>query len=59
MFSLKFSDAANFRKFYPLMLDKGIYFAQSEFEANFLSFAHTKKDILKTADAVKSALERI
>ncbi len=59
MFSLKFENKENFRKFYKELLDRGIYLAPSEYEANFLSFAHTKKDIGKTAQAIKSALGRI
>ncbi len=59
MFSLKFKEKEDFRKFYKGLLAQGIYFAPSEYEANFLSFAHTKKDIEKTAKAVKSALRRI
>ncbi len=48
MFSLKFTKLEDFKKFYKGMLKGGVYFAPSEFEANFLSFAHTKKDICKT-----------
>ena len=48
MFSLKFAKPKDFRKFYKGMLRGGVYFAPSEFEANFLSFAHTKEDIHKT-----------
>lgn len=59
MFSIKFANLKKFKRFYHLMLEKGIYLAPSEFEANFLSFAHTKKDVEKTADAVVWALERI
>jgi glutamate-1-semialdehyde 2,1-aminomutase len=48
MFSLRFRSKNEFAGFYRLMLDKGVFFAPSEFEANFLSFAHTKKGIDKT-----------
>jgi len=41
------------------MLEGGVYFAPSEFEANFLSFAHTKDDIDKTVALVKSVLASI
>ncbi|MDP2928436.1 MAG: glutamate-1-semialdehyde 2,1-aminomutase [Candidatus Omnitrophota bacterium] len=56
MFSMKFDRKDDFEKFYKNMLRRGIYFAPSEFEANFLSFAHTKKDVEKTADVVSAAL---
>ncbi len=59
MFSIKFADTNKFRTFYGLMLSRGVYLAPSEFEANFLSFAHTKNDVEKTADALVWALERI
>ena len=59
MFSLKFQDKGYFRKFYRGLLEHGIYFAPSEYEANFLSFAHTRKEIEKTAKAIKSALRRV
>ena len=51
MFSLKLQGKAWFGKFYRAMLRKGIYLAPSEFEANFISFAHTKKDMDKTIEA--------
>lgn len=59
MFSMKFADLKIFRRFYRLMLEDGIYFVPSEFEANFISFSHKEKDIDKTVDALKRALERI
>lgn len=59
IFSIKFADPGKFKRFYHLMLERGIYLAPSEFEANFLSFAHTKKDVEKTADAAAWALGRI
>ena len=41
------------------MLEKGVYLAPSEFEANFLSFAHTKKDVESTIKAVDAAFRRM
>jgi len=58
MFSVKFADVKRFKRFYRRMIEKGIYLAPSEFEANFLSFSHTKKDVEKTADAAVWALRR-
>jgi glutamate-1-semialdehyde 2,1-aminomutase len=46
------SDRARFAKFFHGMLDAGIYFAPSQFEAGFISTAHTPMDIERT---VKSA----
>jgi len=53
MFSLKFKEKKEFKYFYNRILKKGIYFAPSEYEANFLSFSHKKEDIDKTICAVK------
>ncbi|MBU4488113.1 MAG: glutamate-1-semialdehyde 2,1-aminomutase [Candidatus Omnitrophica bacterium] len=57
MFSLRFEKKELFGRFYRKMLDEGVYLAPSEFEANFLSFAHTERDIKKTIDSAKAALE--
>ena len=59
MFSLKFVNKNVFRTFYRTLLDNGIYLAPSEFEANFVSFAHTKKDIDMTIKAVDAALRSV
>jgi glutamate-1-semialdehyde 2,1-aminomutase len=58
MFSLKFKDKRIFRRFYLRLLEKGVYFAPSEFEANFLSFAHTKSDIEQTVIAARLAFKK-
>ena len=59
LFSLRFKDQESFAKFYRGLLSLGVYFAPSEFEANFLSLAQTKKDIDKTIVQVKLALQRL
>lgn len=59
IFSLKFAKKEEFKTFYKTMLEKGIYLAPSEFEANFISFAHTKKDIDRTIKAAIAAFGRI
>ncbi len=48
-----------FRKFYQFMLDSGIYFAPSAFEAGFMSASHTQTDldlVLEKFAAFKQAL---
>ncbi len=45
------SDRARFAKFFHGMLAEGIYLAPSQFEAGFLSVAHTPDDIAKTVAA--------
>ena len=59
MFSIKFNEKKHFQKFYKKLLDQGVYFAPSEFEANFLSFAHTAKDIEDTLVAAEKALDKV
>src|SRR6185503_1596387 len=49
--SAKRSDTARFGRFFRLMLDRGIYLAPSQFEAAFLSAAHTEADIDRTMEA--------
>ncbi len=59
MFSLKFKQKNKFRLFYKRMLEEGVYLAPSEFEANFLSFAHTKRDVEETKQAARRAFKSI
>jgi len=59
MFSLKFAEVKVFKKFYKGMLEGGVCLAPSEFEANFLSFAHTQKDIDKTVALAEKVLTEI
>ncbi|MBA2656919.1 MAG: glutamate-1-semialdehyde 2,1-aminomutase [Tatlockia sp.] len=50
------SDERRFKQFFHGMLDKGIYFAPSMYEACFLSSAHTPEEISKTLKAAESVL---
>ncbi len=50
------SDRARFAKYFHGMLGRGIYIAPSQFEAGFLSTAHTAEDIEKTIRAARSVL---
>ena len=54
--SAKRSDTARFGRFFRAMLDRGIYLAPSQFEAAFLSAAHSDEDIDRTIAAAKEAL---
>jgi len=49
------SDTAAFGKFFGAMLDAGVYLPPSQFEAAFLSAAHTEEDVQKTVKAAKGA----
>jgi glutamate-1-semialdehyde 2,1-aminomutase len=50
------SDRARFAKFFHGMLDAGIYLAPSQFEAGFISTAHTAADIEKTVKTAAKIL---
>uniref|UniRef100_A0A803L0Z4 glutamate-1-semialdehyde 2,1-aminomutase n=1 Tax=Chenopodium quinoa TaxID=63459 RepID=A0A803L0Z4_CHEQI len=49
----KRSDTAKFGRFYRGMLEEGVYFAPSQFEAGFTSLAHTTEDIQQTIAAAE------
>jgi glutamate-1-semialdehyde 2,1-aminomutase len=55
--SAKTSDTERFKRFFRGMLERGIYLPPSQFEAAFISAAHTEADIDKTIDAARKALE--
>jgi glutamate-1-semialdehyde 2,1-aminomutase len=50
------SDRERFKKFFHGMLDAGFYFAPSQFEAGFISAAHSTADIEKTVSAASKIL---
>ena len=50
------SDRAAFARFFHACLDRGVYFAPSQFEAGFISLAHSGEDLEKTAEVVAEAL---
>ncbi len=51
------ADRARFGRFFHAMLAQGISLAPSQFEANFISAAHTSDDITRTVDAIAHALK--
>jgi glutamate-1-semialdehyde 2,1-aminomutase len=52
----KRSDLKMFAKFFHACLDRGVYFAPSQFETGFISTAHTRDDIVRTVGIVGQAL---
>ena len=50
------SDADRFAAFHGALLDRGVYWPASRFEAAFISAAHTEEDIARTLDAFRAAL---
>jgi len=54
--SAKRSDTALYARFFHAMLDRGVYFAPSPFEAGFVSIAHTDDDVDRTVAAADEAM---
>ena len=57
--SAKKSDTKAYAKFFHQMLEMGVYFAPSQFEAAFMSLAHTPKDIDRTIQAAQQAFKSL
>ena len=53
------SDTEAFARFFRAMLEKGVYLPPSQFEAAFLSAAHTDKDIHHTISAARQAFATV
>ncbi len=51
-------DVPRFNRFFHAMIDAGVYFAPSAFEAGFLSAAHSPADIDATVEAAARAFDR-
>jgi len=51
--SAKTSDTGRFAKFHGLMLDRGIYLPPSQFEAAFVSAAHSDSDVNRTVEVLR------
>ncbi len=57
--SAKRSDTATYARFFHGMLERGSYFAPSQFEAAFVSTAHTAADIDRTIGAARDVCGRL
>jgi glutamate-1-semialdehyde 2,1-aminomutase len=53
------SDTEAFGRFFRNMLESGVYLPPSQYEAAFLSAAHTEEDITKTIAAAKQAFAMV
>jgi len=53
------SDTVKYARFFKMSLESGIYLAPSQFEAGFMSAAHTAKKIDKTIEATYEALKAL
>jgi glutamate-1-semialdehyde 2,1-aminomutase len=55
----KRADTKQYAQFFREMLDRGIFLAPSQFEAAFISMAHTSQDIDRTLAATHESLQAI
>jgi glutamate-1-semialdehyde 2,1-aminomutase len=55
----KSSDTARFNAYFQAMLEGGIYLPPSQFEAAFISAAHSEADIDRTIEAARTALAKL
>jgi glutamate-1-semialdehyde 2,1-aminomutase len=53
------SDTNQYGQFFRGMLGRGIYPPPSQFEAWFLSTAHTRRDVAKTIQAARGAMREL
>jgi glutamate-1-semialdehyde 2,1-aminomutase len=51
------SDRERFKRFFHGMLDAGVYLAPSQFEAGFLSTAHSETDIAETVNSAAKVMK--
>ena len=57
--SARGSDTKKFAEFFRGMLSRGVYFPPSQFEACFVSTAHSERDIEKTIEASRKVFQEI
>jgi len=57
--SAKKSDTARFARFFRALLEAGVYFPPSQFEAAFVSTAHSEADVTLTLELAAKAFEEI
>ena len=57
--SAKRSDTAAYATFFHAMLEQGVYLAPSQFEAGFVSLAHSQADIEQTIAAARVAFAQV
>ena len=57
--SARRADTAGFAKFFNALLEQGVYWPPSQFEAAFVSLAHSEKDIEATISAIEKAMSLV
>ena len=53
------ADTERFARYHRLMLENGVYLAPSQFEATFVSLAHTQEDLDKTLEIQRRVLKQL
>ena len=53
------SDTVTFNRYFHLMLKGGIYLAPSQFEANFISLAHSQENLDKTLEVMAKTFKEL
>jgi glutamate-1-semialdehyde 2,1-aminomutase len=53
------SDRERFRRYFHGMLERGVYLAPSQFEAGFISTAHTEADVEQTVQAAAEVMKSL
>ncbi len=54
--SAKRANTQRYARYFHALLDRGTYVAPSQFEASFVSLAHTEADIDQTVEAARGVL---
>jgi len=57
--SAKAADTGLYARYFHAMLDRGVYFAPSQFEAAFVSLAHTEADVDASVKSAEEALRDV
>lgn len=57
--SAKRADTARYARFFHAMLDRGVFLAPSQFEAAFVSLAHSEQDLDRAAAACREAMKSV
>ncbi len=55
----QYADTERYGRFFHAMLAQGVYFAPSQFEAGFMSSAHSDEDITATLEAVDRVMRQL
>ena len=53
------ADTERYGRYFHAMLEQGVYFAPSQFEAGFVSSAHGEEEIDATLDAVRTVFAEL